>query len=301
MGTVELVAATFAPMRPDGDLDLDRVPVLVERLVREGVDGLFCNGSTGEGESLTPDERRAVAAAFVQAASGRVRVFVQVGANSLRVARKLAAHAAETGADAIAAIPPVYFKPATVDDAVACLREVAVAAPETPCFYYHIPALTGVRLDVPELMRRAAESIPTFAGVKFSEVDPPAFEACVRFDPNRYEVYWGSDETLLTGLSAGATAAIGSTYCFASKVYRQVIAAHRAGDLETARRWQARAARMVEAQVRHGGLPGLKATMQLVGVDCGPVRLPLHALSPGAVEALRSDLEEIGFFDWGRP
>jgi N-acetylneuraminate lyase len=111
---------------------------------------------------------------------------------------------------------------------------------------------------------------------------------------------WGSDETLLTGLGAGANAAIGSTYCFAARVYREVIAAHVAGDVETAKLWQGRAARMVEIQARRGGLSAQKVTMQLVGADCGPVRLPLRTLSPTAIDGLRSELEGIGFFDWAR-
>ncbi len=296
-----LLAAPFAPMRPNGDADLAAVPKLVDHLVGEGVDGLFCNGSTGEGESLTPDERRAVAAAFVKASAGRLPVFVQVGANSLRVAQELAAHAAEIGADAIAATPPSYFKPATPADVVACLGEVAAAAPDLPLHYYHFPGLTGVAVDVLEVMRAAGEAIPTFSGAKLSEPEPAVFEACLRLDDGRYDVFWGGDETLLSGLAVGARAAIGATYCFASAAYREVIAAHRSGDLERARSWQARCARMVDIQVRHGGIPAFKATMALIGLDCGPVRLPQRALSPGQVAEMRAELEAIGFFGWGRP
>jgi N-acetylneuraminate lyase len=301
MRTEGLVAAAFTPMRPNGDFDLDAVPPLVEHLIREGVTGVFCNGTTGEGELLTPEERKATAAAFVSSASGRLPVFVQVGANSVRVAMELATHAAEIGADAIATTPPSYFRPATVPDLLECLKQVAAAAPDLPLYYYHLPVLTGVRLDMAEVMRGAGETVPSFAGIKFSEVDPKTFAACTEIGGDRHEVMWGSDETLLTGLGAGANAAIGSTYCFAARVYREVMAAHAAGDLETAKLWQERAARMVEIQGRRGGLSALKATMQLVGADCGPVRLPLRTPSPAAIEELRGELEGIGFFDWARP
>jgi N-acetylneuraminate lyase len=301
MRTRGLVAATFTPMRPNGDIDLAVVPRLVDHLVREGVAGLFCNGSTGEGESLTPEERRAVAAAFVEASAGRLPVFVQVGANSLRVARELAAHAAEIGADGVAATPPSYFKPGTTADVVACLAEIAAAAPGRPLLYYHFPAMTGVGVDVVELVGAAGAAIPTFSGAKLSEPEPDVFEACVRLDDARYDVFWGRDEDLLSGLSAGATAAIGATFCFAAPAYGRVLAAHRAGDLEAARSWQERCARMVEIQVRHGGFPAFKATMGLIGLDCGPVRLPQRALPPEEVEGMRGELDAIGFFDWGRP
>jgi N-acetylneuraminate lyase len=301
MSSQGLVAAAFTPMGPSGDLDLGVVPRLVEHLVNEGVTGLFCNGSTGEGESLTPEERRAVAAAFVRASGGRLRVYVQVGANSLRVARDLAAHAAEIGADAIAATPPGYFKPRTAGDVVGCLEEIASAAPSLPLVFYHFPSMTGVDVDVVELMQVAGEAIPTFSGAKLSEPDPALFQACARLHGGRFDVFWGRDETLLSGLAAGATTAIGATYCFAGAPFRSLMAAYQAGDLETARAWQARCARMVGVQVRRGGFPAFKATMALIGVECGPVRLPQRALPPEEIEAMRAELEAIGYFEWGRP
>ena len=167
---VRLVAAAPTPMRPNGDVDPDTIPRLVDHLVNEGVDGIFCNGSTGEGESQTPEERRVVAEAFVKASRGRLRVWVQVGANSLRLSRELATHAAEIGADAIAATPPSYFKPATVDCLVDCMAEIARAAPEIPFYYYHIPALTGAALDMEEFLDKGAERIPNLGGIKFSDL-----------------------------------------------------------------------------------------------------------------------------------
>ena len=105
-----LIAATFTPMKEDGRLDLAKIPNVVEKLISEGINGLYVCGGTGEGASLTSDERKATANAFIQAASGRVPVIVQVGHNSLFEAQQLATHAARTGASAISAITPTFFK-----------------------------------------------------------------------------------------------------------------------------------------------------------------------------------------------
>ena len=96
-----LIAATFTPMQADGGLNLDVAPSIVEHLRGEGIAGLYVVGSTGEGVSLTGEERRATAEAFVRAASGRMPVIVQVGHNSIAEARQLAAHAERIGASAI--------------------------------------------------------------------------------------------------------------------------------------------------------------------------------------------------------
>lgn len=84
-----LVAATFTPLSADGSLDLDRIPAVVDHLERDGVSALYVLGSTGEGVSLTTQERMAVAKAYTEAARGRLPVVVQVGYNSLADARAL--------------------------------------------------------------------------------------------------------------------------------------------------------------------------------------------------------------------
>ena len=131
-----LIAATYTPLRSNGSLNLDRVPPLVEHLLGDGVGGLYVCGSTGEGVSLTGDERRAVAEAYTAAAAGRVAVIVQVGHNSLAEARSLAEHAQQIGADAISATCPSYFKISTAELLVDCMAEAAAGAPDLPFYYY---------------------------------------------------------------------------------------------------------------------------------------------------------------------
>ena len=111
-----LIPAVFTPMRPNGDVDLDQIPAITDQLINEGVSGLYVCGSTGEGPSLTREERMAVAEAYVRAAAGRVPVLVQVGHNSIREAQLLAEHAQTIGADAISAVPPSYFSVASLDN-----------------------------------------------------------------------------------------------------------------------------------------------------------------------------------------
>ena len=143
-----LVAATYTPLDDRGRVNTAAVDPMVDHLLRSGVSGLYVCGSTGEGMSLSSDERRTVAKAHVQAARGRVPVICQVGHNSLAEAKELAAHAQEIGCDAVSATCPSYFKVSDVRTLVECMAELAGGAPDTPFYYYHIPALTGSLLDV---------------------------------------------------------------------------------------------------------------------------------------------------------
>jgi N-acetylneuraminate lyase len=295
-----LVAATYTPFDAAGRLDLDAVPPLVEHLLADGVAGLFVCGSTGEGMSLTSRERQDVTAAFVVAAAGRVPVVAHVGHNSLADARDLAAHAAEIGIDAISATTPSYFKPGDVGLLVDCVAEIAGAAPDVPFYYYHIPVLTGVDFDMVTLLERAAERVPNLAGLKYTCPRLHEFQACGALDGGRFDVLWGTDEMLLGGLATGARGAVGSTFNVAAPLYNRLIAAFDAGDLDTARALQLHAVTMIRTVARYPFHPAMKHVLRFLGVETGACRLPLPDLTERQVRSLRDDLEEVGYFEWGR-
>ncbi len=292
-----LIAATFTPMHADGTLNLEQIEPMIEHLTGIGVAGLYVCGTTGEGPSLSTEEREAVAEAHVAAARGRVPVVVQVGHTALPEACRLAAHAGAVGADAISAVAPWYFKPASVEVLADFLAPIAEAAAHLPFYYYHIPGLTGMDFDMLQLLRLAPERLPTLAGIKYTAASVDEFQACTDFADGRFDILFGRDEMLLSGLAAGARGAVGSTYNYMAPLYRRVIDAFDRGDLKEARRQQGLAVRLVQAMLRRHGQAGLKAVMQLVGVDCGPTRLPLVALQPGEVDQLRDELSARGFFE----
>jgi N-acetylneuraminate lyase len=295
-----LMPATFTPFDVAGNLNLPLVAPMVEHLIRDGVTGLYVCGSTGEGVSLTREERMAATEAFVAAAAGRIPVVVQVGHNSIAEARLLAAHAQAAGADAISATPPSYFRPPTLGALIASMAEIAGAAPRLPFYYYHIPVMTGVTANIAALLADGRKSIPTLAGVKFSHTAVYDMQAALAVENGRYNLLFGSDEMLLSGLCAGAHGAVGSTYNFAAPLYNRILTAFAEGKLPDAQRLQAHAVAMVNVLVRHGGNAAIKAVMALLGLDCGPVRLPQVALEVSQQEGLRAELEAIGFFQWGR-
>ncbi|MCA8984361.1 MAG: dihydrodipicolinate synthase family protein [Planctomycetaceae bacterium] len=293
-----LVAATFTPFYRDGSLNLAAIPAMVDFLLSQRIGGLYVLGSTGEGLSLTTEERQSVAEAFVSAAAGRLPVLIQVGAECLTQARQLAQHAAEIGADGISAVCPVYFKPDSISTLVDCMAFIAGGAPKLPFYYYHIPAATGVSLDPREFLRHSEGRIPNLQGIKFTAPQMHDFQACVEFAEGRYDILWGLDEMLLAGLAAGARGAVGSTYNFAAPIYQKLWQAWEQGDIVAARRQQGHAQALVRTFVPYGPRGSQKAIMSLIGQDCGSPRLPIAELSASRLEALRAELQAIGFFEW---
>ncbi|MCC6144881.1 MAG: dihydrodipicolinate synthase family protein [Candidatus Hydrogenedentes bacterium] len=296
-----LIAATFTPMDEEGNVNQAPVPAMVDYLLAQGVRGLYVCGSTGEGPSLTTEERESVAEAFVRAAAGRLPVVVQVGHNSVEDARRLAAHAAHIGADAFSAKPPTYFKPDSMAVLVETVGHIADAAPGLPFYYYHIPRLSGVVVDVPEFLAAASSRIPRLAGVKFSHFELDMLQRCRALDGGRYNVLFGMDEQLLSGYAAGCEGAVGSTYNFLARLYNDVIRNFEKGNIDAARQGQLKAAGIIRILLRFHGLSGIKAAMTFAGVACGPTRLPLTRLSAAEIDALRHALDVAGFFEYASP
>jgi len=292
-----LIVAPLTPMNEDGSLRLEMINRLAEWFAKCGLVGVFICGTTGEGMSLTTDERMQVAHRWTAAAGSKLRVIVHVGHNSVRDACALAAHAKKIGAHAVSSLPPFYFRPGTVEDLVEFLKPIALAAGSLPFYYYHIPSLTGVGLQMPHLLDQAGERISNFAGMKFTSDDLVEFRRCLQVAGDRFEVLFGMDELLLPALALGARGAVGSTYNYSAPIFRPLLDAWHRGDLEKARTWADRAMALGETVECFGYVQGGKAILSLLGIECGPPRLPLRPLSRDRILDLRDRLEARGLLD----
>ena len=291
-----LIAAPFTPFRDDGTLRLELIPQLADRLVEDQVKGAFIGGTTGEFSSLAIDERERLNRTWVEAARSRgLRALVHVGSNSIEDSRRLASHAASLEADGISAVAPSYFRPDTVESLVGYCASIAEAAPELPFFYYHIPGMTGVHLSCSSFLTQAASRIPNLKGLKYSHNDFVEVQRCLNEFQNQFEILWGYDEGLLAGLAFGAHGAVGSTYNYLGPHYRQIVDRFASGDLPTARRMQAKVARLVASFGDHGGLAANKAVMAELGIDCGPCRPPNGAVTGSQRRRLHELLTDLGF------
>ncbi len=293
-----LIAAPFTPFRTDGAVNLAMIERQAKFLVNNGVSGAFVCGTTGEGLSLTIEERQQVARRWCSVADAKLRVIVHVGHVGLEDCCTLAAHAQKIGAHAVSCFAPCFFKPATINDLVDFCAKVAAAAPETPFYYYHIPSMTGVNFAMADFLSAASERIPNLVGVKFTHENLMDFLECLHLEKGRFDMVFGRDEVLLGGLATGSRAAIGSTYNFAALIYHRLIAAFEKGNLEKARAEQLRSVQMIRLLASYGFMGAAKATMTMLGVNVGPARLPNKTLSAEQTAKLERDLKDLGFFDW---
>jgi N-acetylneuraminate lyase len=292
-----IVAATFAAYQADGSLNLAIIPQLVDKLVADGVAGVYICGTNGEGPNMTVEERMAIAEAYVKAANNRILVLVHVGHTSIQECKKLASHASQIGADAFSSVAAFYFKPTSVQNLVDCMAEIASAAPELPFYYYHMPTLTGVGMDMVEFLALGEQKIPNLAGIKYTASTLHEFQACLNYKDGKFEVLSGYDEMLLSALAVGAVGAIGSTYTFAAPVYLEIIKLFRNNNLAAAGALQLKVVDFIRCIIKHPSIAAQRAIMKMLGYDLGDARLPLVPLSAEKFIELKTDLTKVGFFE----
>ncbi len=293
-----LIAAPFTPMNPDGTINLDMISSYADLLIEQGVSGAFICGTTGEGAAMSISEKKAVIEEWVHCSKGRLKIIAHIGGLCQSESIELAAHSVKAGVDAVAAMSPYFYKPLSAEDLTLFFIPVAAEANGIPFYYYHIPSMTGVDLPVYEILKVAEKMIPNFAGVKFTHSNMMELQQCMKISEERYEILFGSDEILLCGLSFGVTSAVGSTYNYMASIYLDLIEAFNSNDFTTARANQLFSVEVVEVLNRNGGpLSAGKAIMEMIGIDCGPCRLPIRKMTKAEKASLRQELLNIGFFE----
>jgi len=293
------VAAPFTPMKDNGDLNLDLIPEYADFLVRNGVDGAFVCGSTGEGALLLREERMAVAEKWVEASTDKLKVVVHTGGVNVSEQQILAAHAQKIGAFAISAMAPTFLAPKRTEEFVAYCKAIASAAPKLPFYYYHIPPLNNFRLSIKDFLMAAENEIPTLAGVKYTDFNIFEFELCRKVANGKYEMLWGLDELFLDSLSFGNYGGVGGTYNHCYSLYKDMCTSYAEKDMEKCAALQHKSHEFCEILGKYrGNLSGGKRMMKFLGLDCGPNRLPLQTISDEEEIAMKKELVAIGFFEF---
>lgn len=268
--------AFYACYDAQGAINTDAVRQLTRWFIEKGVQGLYVGGSSGECIYQGVAERKLVLEHVMAEAKGKLTVIAHVACNNTADSQELAAHAESLGVDAIAAIPPIYFK--LPPYAIAKYwNDISAAAPNTDFIIYNIPQLAGVSLTVP-LMQEMLRN-PRVIGVKNSSM--PVQDIQLWKDVGAI-VFNGPDEQLVGGLAMGAIGGIGGTYGVMPELYVKIYRLMAEGNTADAMAIQNACCRIIYKMCSaHGNMYGvIKEVLRLNGgPDCGSVRAPLAELT----------------------
>jgi dihydrodipicolinate synthase/N-acetylneuraminate lyase len=273
--------------RETGQIAFDKIPDLVDFLITRRVRGLFVGGTTGEGILLEVEQRKKLHEAALLAVGKRVPVLVHAGSLSTETAVDLARHAMEIGADAIAAVTPVFY--GIHDEALAdYYQAIAGAAPQIPLFAYDIPHMAANGVS-PKLARRLFDELPSFAGMKSSNQDVQAIRRLLDVIPEGRILLAGNEPIALGSLALGADGMISGLATAVPEPLVAMIEAFTAGDMEEARRQQRMINRLLAVIPAGGRIGAIKSILEARGVPVGPPIAPLPEVSQG----IWSEMEEI--------
>lgn len=293
-----LIDAPFTPFYEDGSLNLAPIPEYAALLARNGLKGVFINGSSGEGYMLTEEERMQLAEAWMAAVPKDFKVIVHVGSTSVMSSRRLAEHAQKIGAWGIGAMATPFPKIGNIEQLCRYCEEIASAAPELPFYYYHIPAFNGAFLSMYDFLKAVDGRIPNFAGIKYTFENLYEYNRCRRYQNGKFDMLHGQDETILPCLAmGGAQGGIGGTTNYNGRCLTGILEAWEKGDLEKARQLQDFAQDVIDVICNfRGNIVGGKRIMKLIGLDLGPNRVPFMSVTDEEEQELRRQLEAIDFF-----
>lgn len=266
----------------------DRVDAgALKRLVRfyadKGVKSLYVCGSTGEGLLMSVDERKATLEAVAAEGGGRMTLIVHVGANATRDCVALARHAEKAGADAVSAIPSVYYR--YPESSIERHWAATMDAADLPFFIYNIPQLTGY--DLSRGLFKRMLSYERVKGIKNSAVSVQQTRYFKSEGGEDFLVFNGPDEQYLAGRAMGADGGIGGTYGVMPELFMRLENLFQAGEIPKASIQQERINEIIDGLLAFPSLYGAaKAVMKLRGVDIGGPRAPFEPVPQSGMERL---------------
>ncbi len=296
---IGLIDAPFTPFYENGEVNYEPIEAYAAMLQKNGLQGVFINGSSGEGYMLTDEERMKLAERWVAVAPHGFKVIVHVGSCCVKSSRMLAEHAQKIGAWGIGAMAPPFPKIGRIEELVKYIEEIATGAPNLPFYYYHIPAFNGAFLSMVKLLEAVDGRVPNFAGIKYTFESIYEYNQCRLYKNGKYDILHGQDETILPSLAmGGAQGGIGGTTNYNGRELVGIIEAWNKGDIELARDRQNFSQEVINVICHYrGNIVAGKRIMKLIGLNLGKNRTPFQNMTDEEEALMKAELEAINFFN----
>lgn len=273
-----VIPAFYACYDDNGEISPERVRELTEFHIRKGVKGIYVNGSSGECIYLSVEERKLILENVMAVGKGKLTVIAHVACNNTKDSVELAKHAESLGVDAIAAIPPIYFR--LPEYAIADYwNAMSNAAPNTDFIIYNIPQLAGVALT--QGLYAEMRKNPRVIGVKNSSMPVQDIQMFCAAGGEDYIVFNGPDEQFISGRAIGAEGGIGGTYGVMPELFLKLNDLVIENRMEEAKKLQYDINEIIYKMCScHGNMYGvIKEILRInENLNIGSVREPLVAL-----------------------
>ena len=283
--------AIVTPMKNNEDVNFDKLEEIINWQIEEGTDSIIIAGTTGEASTLTMEEHRQVIKAAVDFTKHRVPVIAGTGSNCTRTAIQLSQEAEEDGADGLLIVTPYYNK-ATQTGLVKHYSQIADST-KLPIIMYNVPGRTGCNI-LPETAAALVKNVKNIVGIKEASGNISQVAKLMSLCGEDVELYSGNDDQIVPLLALGGLGVISVLSNVAPKETHDIVEMFLEGDVKGSMELQLKAIPLIDQLFCEVNPIPVKAAMNLMGFECGPLRMPLTEMEDAHKENLKAAMKDFG-------
>ena len=283
--------AIVTPMKENLEVDYDLLERNINYQIDNGTDAIVIAGTTGESATLSEEEHKNVVKAAVEFTKHRIPVIAGTGSNSTQTAIELSQEAAKDGVDAVLVVTPYYNK-ATQKGLITHYTRVAESI-DVPVIMYNVPSRTGCNLQ-PATIAHLVKNVDNIVGLKDATGDLSQAAQTMNLCDGKLELYSGNDDQVVPLLSIGGLGVISVLSNIAPRQTHDIVMEFLEGDYKKAAKLQLDAIPLINALFSEVNPIPVKAAMNMLGWEAGPLRGPLCEIEDAHREILRQEMEKYG-------
>ena len=283
--------AIVTPMKDNKEVNFDKLGELIEMQIAEGTDAIVICGTTGESSTLSHEEHLDAIRFCVEKVAKRVPVIAGTGSNSTETAIYLSSEAEKIGADALLLVSPYYNK-ATQKGLIKHFTEVAEAV-SLPIILYNVPSRTGCNI-LPETVAYLAKNVKNIVGIKEASGNISQIAKVKQLAGDDIELYSGNYDEVVPIMSLGGLGVISVLANVAPRFTHEMAWKYLEGDVKGSCEMQLKALPLINALFCEVNPIPVKAALNLMGREAGPLRAPLYEMEPENQEKLRKAMLDMG-------
>ena len=284
--------AIITPMHEDGSVNYEKLEEILEFQIANSTDAVIICGTTGESSTMTHGEHLKTIKFAVDKVAKRVPVIAGTGSNCTETAIMMSKEAASYGVDALLVVTPYYNK-ATQKGLIAHYTAIANAVPETPIIMYNVPSRTGCNLQ-PATVAALVKNVKNIVGIKAASGDLSQIAKMMSMAGEDLELYSGNDDQILPIMSLGGLGVISVLSMLLRKQTHDIVMKFMEGDTREAARLQLEAIPLINALFCEVNPIPVKTAMNMMGMEVGPLRMPLCEMEESNKETLAKAMKDYG-------
>ena len=283
--------ALVTPMHEDLSINYEKLDELLEEQIAAGTDAIIICGTTGESATLSEKEHLDAIKFTIERVKGRIPVIAGTGSNSTHTAVEMSKEAAENGADGLLVVTPYYNK-GTQNGLIRHYTTIANAV-DKPIIMYNVPSRTGCNL-LPPTVAALFKEVENIVGIKEATGNISQVAKVMELTDGKIDLYSGNDDQIVPLLSLGGIGVISVLSNVAPREAHDIVMKFLEGDIAGSRDLQLKSLELIDALFCEVNPIPVKAALNLMGKEVGPLRGPLTEMEPQNQERLATAMRAYG-------